>query len=200
MSDSIFLFDLDSTVTQAEILPTLAKEIGKFEELERLTEATMLGTIPFKESFPYRAGLLKDIPVVRAQEIVCGIPLNPCIADFIRTNHERCFILTGNLDCWVRGILEKLNMVGHCFCSQAEVRDGYLQRIISLVDKDLVCAQILPDFVGVGDGANDLPLIRRSNYGIAFGGIRPVPDCLAEAADRVINDDAECAEVLRSLL
>ena len=51
MSDYIFLFDLDSTVTKQEILPTIAQNIGKLKEMRELTEATMRGEIPFKTSF-----------------------------------------------------------------------------------------------------------------------------------------------------
>ena len=47
MSDYIFLFDMDSTITQKEVLPEVSKRIGKLEEMRRLTEATMRGEIPF---------------------------------------------------------------------------------------------------------------------------------------------------------
>lgn len=35
MSRYIFLFDLDSTVTKQEILPTISKRLGIYEEDER---------------------------------------------------------------------------------------------------------------------------------------------------------------------
>ena len=50
----IFLFDLDSTITRQEILPTIAEEFGVFEEMRALTERTMRGELPFKQSFLQR--------------------------------------------------------------------------------------------------------------------------------------------------
>lgn len=43
MSDYIFLFDMDSTITRKEVLPEVAKKINRIEEMRRLTEATMMG-------------------------------------------------------------------------------------------------------------------------------------------------------------
>ena len=48
MSDYIFLFDMDSTITKVEVLPTIANEIGRLQEMRELTEATMRGELPFK--------------------------------------------------------------------------------------------------------------------------------------------------------
>lgn len=46
MSEYIFLFDLDSTISKKEILPTISQTIGKEKEMRELTEATMRGEIP----------------------------------------------------------------------------------------------------------------------------------------------------------
>lgn len=40
-----FVFDLDSTATRCELLPTLAESIGIETELVRLTEAAMRGAM-----------------------------------------------------------------------------------------------------------------------------------------------------------
>ena len=42
MSEYIFLFDLDSTISKKEILPTISMRIGKLEKMRELTEATTL--------------------------------------------------------------------------------------------------------------------------------------------------------------
>ena len=48
---TVFLFDLDSTVTKEEILPMIAKKIDKEQEMRELTEQTMMGILNFRESF-----------------------------------------------------------------------------------------------------------------------------------------------------
>ena len=47
MSDYVFLFDLDATITKAEILPEIAVKINKEKQMRELTEKTMAGEIPF---------------------------------------------------------------------------------------------------------------------------------------------------------
>ena len=76
MSDRVFLFDLDATITKEEILPALARQVGLEEEMQELTERTMRGELPFKSSFLARVDMLKSIPVSRAADIIEQTPLN----------------------------------------------------------------------------------------------------------------------------
>ena len=43
LSDYVFLFDLDATITRAEILPEIAVKINKEQQMRELTEKTMSG-------------------------------------------------------------------------------------------------------------------------------------------------------------
>ena len=54
MSEYTFLFDLDATVTKAEILPEIAARIDKAQEMKELTERTMAGELPFAQRFHKR--------------------------------------------------------------------------------------------------------------------------------------------------
>lgn len=98
MSEYIFLFDLDSTISKQEILPTISKKIGKIDEMRALTEATMRGELPFKTSFLQRVQILSGIDVSEVRRMVSQIPLNEAISKFIVENSDRCYIVTGNLD------------------------------------------------------------------------------------------------------
>ena len=73
MSHYKFIFDLDSTITKEEILPKISIEVGKQEEMRALTEATMLGEIPFEESFSRRVKILSTLPISKVQDIVYNI-------------------------------------------------------------------------------------------------------------------------------
>ena len=81
--DYIFLFDLDSTITQKEILPEIAKRVGKEQKMRELTEATMRGELPFKTSFLKRIAILNEISVEDVSNLVAEIPLNKYILNFI---------------------------------------------------------------------------------------------------------------------
>ena len=109
MSDYIFLFDMDSTITRKEVLPEVSKRIGKLDEMRRLTEATMRGEIPFRTSFLNRVKILSDISVSEVNQVVSEIPLNPYIADFIenKMSADRAEQLFG--EDWVN-IIEQSTM------------------------------------------------------------------------------------------
>lgn len=64
MSDYIFVFDLDSTITQKEILPMISERIHKEKEMCELTEATMRGEVSFEHSFLQRVHILKEINIL----------------------------------------------------------------------------------------------------------------------------------------
>ena len=97
MSEYIFLFDLDSTITCKEI----AEKVNGQKEMRELTEATMNGEIPFKSSFLKRVEILSVMNVSETRAMVAEIPLNENIAQFIRENRDRCYVVTGNLDIWI---------------------------------------------------------------------------------------------------
>lgn len=128
MSEYIYLFDLDSTIPKKEILPTISKKIGKFDEMKKITEATMRGEIPFEMSFLHRVDLLSKISVSQVSNIVENIPLNTELVKFICKNKERCFIVTGNLDIWITKLMQKLDLMDHVYCSKAQVKDDKIEK------------------------------------------------------------------------
>lgn len=200
MSDYIFLFDMDSTITRKEVLPEIAQKINRLDEMRRLTEATMRGEIPFQTSFLQRVKILSDIPVHEVNKIVSEIPLNTAIVDFIRQNSDRCYIVTGNLDVWISGLMKKIGMENHCYCSKADVVDDYIARIVSVADKELIVRQFVQQMVAVGDGDNDSGMARMADIAIGFGGVREIAPSLIRNIDFAFYNDRRCADFLWKLL
>lgn len=200
MSRYIFLFDLDSTVTKEEILPTISKRLGIFEQMSLLTESTMKGEIPFKQSFLQRVELLRDIPVSDIRRLVSEIRLNEKVVDFIQNNKERCYIVTGNLDIWIKSLIAKIGMESHTFCSSALVKDDYLQDVISIVDKNAVVSQMILPFVAVGDGNNDAEMIEAAEIGIGYGGVRNVAPSILSCASHAVYNEERLVEFLNRLV
>ncbi|MDE5717250.1 MAG: HAD-IB family phosphatase [Lachnospiraceae bacterium] len=200
MSRYIFLFDLDSTITRQEILPTIAKEAGVYEQMSSLTESSMRGEVPFKQSFLQRVELLKKIPVSKVQDIVTNIELNDKLVEFIYTNKNRSYIVTGNLDIWIEGLMVKLGMEKNIFCSKA-VQDGnYVQDVFNIVDKDAVIRQMVLPFVAVGDGNNDAEMIEAAEVGIGYGGVRPIAPSVLECATHVVYEEDKLVDFLNKLV
>ena len=200
MSEYIFLFDLDSTITKIEILPTISQKIGKEKEMRELTEATMRGELPFKSSFLNRVQLLSSIDVSVVNDMVSEIPLNENIAHFIRENNERCYVLTGNLDVWISGLMGKLGLNQHVYCSKANVVNNRIKQVVSVVDKELMTKQFVQPIVVVGDGDNDSGMAKYADIAIGFGGVRNIAPSLLRSIDYAFYDDKKCAEFLRKLI
>lgn len=175
-----FCFDLDGTITKDEILPVLSREIGLFEEIAALTEATVQGVIPFRRSFLLRCRLLGEIPVSRVQKIIAGLRMNEEILAFIRARREDCYVVTGNLDAWVAPLFDKLGC--RFFCSTAEVDGDKLVRVGHVLNKAEAIEELRPRYekiVAVGDGMGDVQMFEQSDVRVAFGGThRPIQTLL----------------------
>ncbi len=199
-TEYIFLFDLDSTITKKEILPTISQEIGKLSEMRELTEATMRGEIPFRTSFLNRVKILSDINVSKVSDIVSEILLNEEISRFIKDNRERCYIVTGNLDVWISKLMEKLNIKNNVYCSKALVKNDKIDDVINVVDKELIAKQFVKPIVVIGDGSNDVGMAKIADISIGFGGVRDIAPELKKIVDYEFYDDKLCAEFLKTLL
>ena len=200
MSEYIFLFDLDSTITRKEILPTIAEKVNRKKEMRDLTEATMRGELPFKSSFLKRVDILSVMNVSETRALVTEIPLNRNIAQFIKENHERCYVVTGNLDIWIKDLMTKLGVDGHVYCSRANCKDDRITQVVSVIDKELTAKQFVQPLVVIGDGDNDSGMAQVASISVGFGGIMNIAPSLIQNIDYAFYDDKRCADFLRTLL
>lgn len=198
-SQPIFLFDLDSTVTRQEILPTIAEMVGRGEKMRELTEKTMIGSLPFRESFLSRVNLLKDIPVNEVSRAIAEIPVHEELCTFMRENKKRCFIVTGNLDVWIEKLIDKIGMTGNVFCSRGIVSSNTLLGVASVIDKRLTVEQFVGSLVAVGDGSNDADMISMAQIGIGFGGVRTIAPAVLEVCTHAIYEENTLCQFLKRL-
>lgn len=196
---TIFLFDLDSTVTVAEILPTIAKKIDKEEEMRILTEKTMMGAINFRESFVSRVDILKDISVTEVAKMVSEIPVSEKIVKFLQENKENCYIVTSNLDVWIIELMKKLGMENNFFSSNAIVENDHIKMISKILPKESALKKFDARIVAVGDGSNDRAMLEEADISIGYGGVRNVAPSLLEVIDYAIYDEDKLYEFLNRL-
>ena len=196
----LFVFDLDSTITKCELLPLIAQSAGLQDEMAALTEKAMQGSVPFEQDFRSRVRLLQNVPLSKARSIVYRAPLFEAIAGFIRENPQRCMILTGNLDVWILPVIERLGMKGRCLCSRARCSGDHLLGVASVLDKGREAKKLHQPFVAIGDGSNDIGMLRAAKIGVAFAGARRPPDALIAAADLLVQDENELIGILKKLL
>lgn len=193
-----FAFDLDGTVTTAEILPAIAKEVGLFPELSLLTRLTMEGAIDFATSFTLRFNLLRHIPLATVHNVVAAIPLDPHIEAFITANPSACALVTGNLDRWIEPITRRLGCAVYCSRSSLE---GDELRLTAIVDKGKAVRHMARKgarVIAVGDAANDIPMFAAADVAVLYTGVRePIPSVLREADFAERDPRALCALLTR---
>lgn len=199
MEDYLFLFDLDSTITKIEILPTIAESIGCGDVMRELTEKNMYQAIPFRRSFLDRVELLKELPVSEVSQRIAEIPLHEDLVRFLQDNKEHCYIVTGNLDVWIDGLVKRIGMEGNVFCSKGIVKNDRLVGVASVIDKNSTVEQFVGPFVAVGDGSNDAEMISKAGIGIGFGGVRPIAPSVLEVATHAFYNERALVRFLERL-
>ena len=197
--EPIFLFDLDSTVTRQEILPTIAESVGRAAQMRDLTEKCMMGALPFRESCLSRIELLKDVPVEDVSHTIAEIPVHEELCSFMRKHKKRCFIVTSNLDVWISGLIDRIGMTGNVFCSRGIVGDGHLLGVASVIDKRLTVEQFVGPLVAVGDGSNDADMVSMAQVGIGFGGVRRIAPAVLEVCTHAIYEESRLVDFLKRL-
>lgn len=194
-----FVFDLDCTITKEEIIPLIAKEIGLYDKVQSLTKKAMDGKEPFDENFKKRIDIIKCVPLNVIHNIVQNVKLNENIAKFIKQNNKDCIIITGNLDLIITPLLKKLNMENSCFSCKGTQKNGYIQSLTNIINKKHIVQNFDFDFVAIGDGANDVDMIKMAKIGIAFGGSTTPPNIVLHNAHYVFYDDKKLYNFLNVL-
>jgi len=175
-------FDMDSTLIQTEVIDELARAAGVGEAVSALTEAAMRGELDFKESLRQRLALLKGLDVSVMVGIAERLPLTDGaerLLTMLRRLGYKTAIISGGFTFFGEHLQKKLG-VDHVFANELEIADGKLTGGVvgEIVDgeKKAECLRELAarenislnQVVAVGDGANDLPMLRLAGLGIAF--------------------------------
>lgn len=193
-----FAFDLDGTITTEEILPVIAKDLGIEKTMARLTKKTMDGEIPFDESFTRRVNMLKKIPISRVQQIISAVPLNSNLVNFLRNHKNRCYIVTQNLDVWIKPLVDKIGVP--YLCSRAEYEGDTLGGIRQILRKKEIHAKVLHPVVAIGEGYNDFEMMQDAALSVAYGGVHKPAPSLLEMVNYAIYSESALCQFLKQLL
>lgn len=196
-------FDMDSTLIQAEVIDELARKAGVYEEVSAITEAAMRGEIDFNDSFKKRIALLKGLDESVMKEVADNLPLTEGAERLFHTLKKygyRTAILSGGFTYFGNFLKAKLN-IDYVFANELEVHNGLLtgRHVGEIIDGDKKAELLkliafkedihLEQVIAVGDGSNDLPMLRLAGLGIAFHA-KPKVKASAKHAISTIGLDA----------
>jgi phosphoserine phosphatase len=175
-------FDMDSTLIQTEVIDELARLAGVGDQVASITEAAMRGELDFQASFRRRVGLLKGLPESALREVVNSVPLMDGAERLISTLRRlgyKTAILSGGFTFMGRELQRRLG-IDHLHANELDIVDGVAT---GEVKTEIVDGQRKAHYLGeiakaeglsmeqviaVGDGANDLPMLKLAGLGIAF--------------------------------
>lgn len=195
-----FIFDLDGTLTLQETLPLISNHFGIHKQIAELTEETIKGNIPFIESFIRRVQILGDLPVSEINDLLSKVTLSEKIFRFIQENKDDCIIATGNLDGWVRKLIQTFNC--KTFCSEGIIKNDKVEKLTHILRKEDIVKQYKSqgeEVVFIGDGNNDVEAMREADIAIACGIIHQPAKSVLSVADYAIFDENALSRLLNQI-
>ena len=183
----LLVADMESTIIAQELIDELAEAAGVHDRISAITARSMAGEIDFATSFYERVGLLAGLTTDTLARVAERITLNPGARTLIRTlraGGAQTALVTGGFTCFAE--------VGVRDCGFDEMRCNELliqgDRLSGAVREPILDPKgkltaltelaerhglTMAATAAIGDGANDLDMVRAAGMGVAYRG-KPV--------------------------
>jgi len=176
------VMDVDGTLILEEVIDLLGREAACEEEISQITSQAMRGELDFESSLSKRVSLLEGLSISVFDKVFNSIHLSPNAQKFIsilQKNGILVGLVSGGFSPIVARLAKSLD-IAYFSANQLEVKEGFLTgklvgAIISPEVKQATLEKWRKEFklpkertVAIGDGANDLLMLKSAGLGIAF--------------------------------
>ena len=204
----LLIADMDSTMIAQECIDELADYAGFKPRVAAITERAMRGEIAFEPALRERVALLKGLPATVIDEVIAEriklMPGGPTLVATMRANGAYTCVVSGGFTAFTTSIAAAIGFdeqrantlltdaAGKLTGQVAEPivgREAKFDTLIALRERlHLTREQTL----AVGDGANDIPMVKAAGLGVAFHG-KPA---IREAAPTACIDHGDLTALL----
>ncbi|MFS9331291.1 phosphoserine phosphatase SerB [Streptococcus mitis] len=199
------VMDVDGTLILEEVIDLLGREVGREEEISQITSRAMRGELNFERSLRDRVSLLEGLPISVFDTVFNSIHLSPNAQEFISILQKNG-ILVGLVSGGFTPIVERLAKflsISYFSANQLEVKDGLLTgTLVGQIISPQVKKETLEKWreklklpkertIAIGDGANDLFMLKSAGLGIAF--------CAKEVLKKEISNHVDKRDFLEVL-
>jgi phosphoserine phosphatase len=197
----ILIADMDSTMIDQECIDELADEVGIKEHVAAITARSMNGEIAFEPALRERVALLKGleatvVDTIIAKRITLAAGGRQLVAT-MKKNDAWTALVSGGFDVFTSRIAAKLgfdeNRANRLIESDGKLAGTVAEPILGRAAKAEALLEISArlglqpsDAIAVGDGANDLDMIRLAGTGVA---LHAKPAVAAQAGMRIYHGD-----------
>ncbi len=193
----LLIADMDSTIINVECLDELADFAGIKAEIAAITERAMRGELEFEPALIERVGKLKGLELDALQRCYDErVQLNPGAYTLVKTmaaNGARCVLVSGGFSFFTSRVAKAAGFHedrANTLLDDGKVLTGDVARPIlgreaklAALRSEAVKLGVTPeDALAIGDGANDLDMIKAAGLGIAY---RAKPIVAAEAQAKI---------------
>jgi phosphoserine phosphatase len=196
----LLVADMESTMIENEMLDELADFLGLREKIAGITARAMNGEIDFAGALTERVGLLKGLPVAKLDEAAQHIRYMPGGATLVATMKKHgayCALVSGGFTHFTALVKKALGFdsdAANVLNYDGVTLSGTVEPPILGKEAKLATLRRLAaehglstaDTVSVGDGANDLPMLKAAGLGVAF---HAKPVVAAEVQARIDHGD-----------
>lgn len=179
----LLIADMDSTIINCECLDELADMAGLKQKVSAITERAMRGEIEFSGALRERLGLLKGLKLEALERVWRErIRLNPgakALVATMKAHGAHTLLVSSGFTYFSARVAEAAGFDDHQSnlllddgkALTGAVREPIVGREAKLIRLEAKIARLsidAADVLAVGDGANDLAMIRRAGLGVAY--------------------------------